>query len=58
MFGYQIFNNRNLQNIVRTWKYYSLTSIFFFVLYTLINLEIIKLDFESHPVYWIPYILI
>ena len=58
MFGYQIFNNHNLQNIVRTWKYYSLISIFFFVLYTLINIEIIKLDFESHPIYGIPYILI
>ena len=24
MFGYQIYNNNNLQNIVRNWKYYAL----------------------------------
>ncbi len=58
MFGYQIYNNNNLQNIVRNWKYYALISIFFFVLHTLIDIEIIKLDFENQPIYWIPFILI
>ena len=58
MFGYQIYKNNNLQNMVRNWKYYALISIFFFVLHTLIDIEIIKLDFENQPIYWIPFILI
>ena len=58
MFGYQLFNHNNLESIVRNWKYYSLISVFFFVLHTLVDIKIIELDFENHPVYWIPFILI
>ena len=58
IFGYQIYNFHNLQNIVKFWKYYFLLSVFSFIFHTLIDTKIFNFDFETYPIYWIPFILI
>ena len=45
-------------DIVKFWKYYFLLSVFSFIFHTLIDTKIFNFDFETYPIYWIPFILI